>query len=78
LDAENGLGMLRGLGYGDKLRALSGKLGSSGMLRDVAPSLLGDVPVFDPTDYATSPERLAELFAMPRVPEAPEHARVLA
>jgi hypothetical protein len=63
LDAENGLGMLRAFGYGDKLRALSGKLGSSGLLRDVAPGLLGPVPVFDSTDYSTSPEGVAALFA---------------
>jgi hypothetical protein len=63
LDAENGLAMLRNLGYGEKLRALSGKLGSSGLLRDVAPGLLGPVPVFDSTDYSTSPERVAALFA---------------
>jgi hypothetical protein len=78
LDAENGLAMLRSLGYGDKLRAISGKLGSSGMLRDVAPSLLGPIPVFDSTDYATSPEGLVELFAEPRPAPAPEPTRVLA
>jgi hypothetical protein len=62
LDAENGLAMLRSLGYGDKVRALSGKLGSSGLLRGVAPDLLGPLPVFDSTDYSTSPEKLAGLF----------------
>lgn len=67
LDAENGLVMLRRLGYGDKLRAISGKLGSSGMLRDVAPRLLGPVPVFDSTDYATSPEGLVDLFSGPAI-----------
>jgi hypothetical protein len=76
LDAENAIAMLRGLGYGDKLRAISGKLGSSGMLRDVAPSLLGPIPVFDPTDYATSPEPLAELFPMPRPEEVSDRGRV--
>jgi len=65
LDAENGLGMLRGLGYGDRIRALSGKLGSSGLLRGVAPDLLGPLPVFDSTDYATSPEGLVALFTRP-------------
>ena len=63
LDAEHGIGVLNDLGYGDKLAALSGRLGSSGLLRDLAPSLLGPVPVFDATDYATSPECLATLFA---------------
>ncbi|MGE0158962.1 MAG: hypothetical protein AB7T31_06075 [Gemmatimonadales bacterium] len=77
LDAENGLAMLRGLGYGDKLRALSGKLGSSGMLRDVAPTLLGPLPVFDPTDYATSPEGLVRLFATPSTADPGAAARVL-
>ena len=65
LDAENGLSMLRSLGYGDKVRALSGKLGSSGMLRGVAPDLLGPLPVFDSTDYSTSPEGVAALFTRP-------------
>lgn len=63
LDAQNGLAMLRALGYGDRLRAISGKLGSSGLLRDMAPGLLGPVPVFDSTDYSTSPEGVAALFA---------------
>ncbi|MEQ1857248.1 MAG: hypothetical protein ABL963_12290 [Longimicrobiales bacterium] len=63
LDAENGLSMLRGLGYADKVRALSGKLGSSGLLRGVAPDLLGPLPVFDSTDYSTSPEGVAALFS---------------
>jgi hypothetical protein len=65
LDAENGLSMLRNLGYGDKVRALSGKLGSSGLLRGVAPDLLGPMPVFDSTDYSTSPEGVAALFTRP-------------
>jgi hypothetical protein len=77
LDAENGLKMLRELGYGDKLRAISGKLGSSGMLRDVAPSLLGPLPVFDSTDYATSPEALADLFALPKPVEQSERGPVM-
>lgn len=64
LDAERGVEMLRGLGYGDKLRAISGKLGNSGVLRRLAPDLLsGPLPVFDPMDYVTSPEELACLFA---------------
>jgi hypothetical protein len=62
LDAENGLAVLRTLGFGEKVRALSGKLGSSGLLRGVAPDLLGPVPVFDSTDYSTSPEVVATLF----------------
>jgi hypothetical protein len=70
LDAQNGVAMLREFGYGDKLRALSGRLGSSGLLRDVAPSFLGPVPVFDATDYATSPEGLAALFTPPAVNES--------
>jgi hypothetical protein len=78
LDAENAIAMLRGLGYGDKLRAISGKLGSSGMLRDVAPSLLGPIPVFDSTDYATSPEGLVDLFTEPRPAPEPEPTRVMA
>jgi hypothetical protein len=63
LDAENGVAFLRRLGYGDKLRALSGKLGSSGLLRDLAPGLLGPLVVFDAMDYAASPEGVAALFA---------------
>ncbi len=63
LDAENGIALLGRLGYGEKLRALSGRLGSSGLLRDMAPALLGPVPVFDSMDYSRSPEGVAALFA---------------
>lgn len=64
LDAEQGLEVLHGLGYGRKLKALSGRLGSSGLLRALAPRLLTRrVPVFDPMDYVSSPEELAALFA---------------
>jgi hypothetical protein len=63
LDAENGLALLGRLGYGEKVRAISGKFGSSGMLRDLAPSLVGPLPVFDSMDYASSPESIAALFA---------------
>lgn len=63
LDAENGIALLGRLGYGEKLRALSGRLGSSGMLRSVAPELLGPLPVFDSMDYSRSPECVAALFA---------------
>lgn len=63
LDAERGIEMLGELGYGAKLRAISGRLGSSGLLRRLAPDLLpSGLPVFDARDYATSPEELASLF----------------
>lgn len=66
LDAEHGVGDLGRLGYADKLRALGGKLGSSGLLRDLVPERLErPVPVFDPMDYASSPETVAAFFSPP-------------
>jgi hypothetical protein len=62
LDAESGLALLGRLGYGPKVRAIAGKLGSSGLLRKVAPSLLGPTPVFDSMDYVSSPKEVAALF----------------
>jgi hypothetical protein len=62
LDAENGLSLLGRLGYAGKVRALSGRFGSSGMLRELAPSLVGPLPVFDSMDYTSSPESIAALF----------------
>lgn len=63
LDAQNAVAMLRELGYGDRLRAISGKLGSSGVLRSVLPEVLQPpVPVFDSLDYEEHPARVASLF----------------
>jgi len=62
LDAENGLALLSQMGYGSKVRALSGKFGSSGLLRGLAPSLVGPLPVFDSMDYTSSPASVAALF----------------
>jgi hypothetical protein len=67
LDAERGLEELGRLGYGDRLSGLSGRLGSSGVLRDIAAQRFGDrPPVFDSLDYAVSPERVLALFEPPR------------
>ena len=64
LDAENGVSVLNALGYGPKLRAISGKLASSGLLRSLAATLLSArLPVFDALDYASHPESVADLFA---------------
>jgi hypothetical protein len=55
--------MLHNLGYGTRLRALSGKFGSSGVLRALAPELLTSrLPIFDSMDYSVSPEGVAALF----------------
>jgi hypothetical protein len=63
LDAENGTRVIERWGYGDKLRAISGKLGSSGVLRGLLPELLGGrFPAFDSLDYEVSPENVAALF----------------
>jgi hypothetical protein len=63
LDAEHGVEVLHGLGYGEKLKALSGRLGSSGVLRGLAPDLLTRrLPVFDSMDYASSPEEVVALL----------------
>ncbi|HET9948112.1 MAG TPA: hypothetical protein VFQ22_04200, partial [Longimicrobiales bacterium] len=63
LDAQHGVAVLAQLGYAHKLRALAGKLGSSGLLRDIVPATLERrVPVFDPMDYTTSPEVVARFF----------------
>jgi hypothetical protein len=69
LDAENGIAVLGKLGYGDKLRAISGKLGSSGVLRAAVPDVLGTRwPVFDSLDYERTPEDLAALFTGTKKP----------
>jgi hypothetical protein len=63
LDAEDGMRLIRAWGYGDKLRAISGKLGSSGVLRKAAGELFGAwPPVFDSLNYEHSPEPVAALF----------------
>jgi hypothetical protein len=63
LDAEHGVEVLHRLGYGEKLKALSGRLGSSGVLRGLAPDLLTRrLPVFDSMDYASSPEEVVALL----------------
>lgn len=68
LDAENGIGKLRRWGYGDKLRAISGRLGSSGVLRALLPRTIRHrYPIFDSLDYERSPEEVAALFTGPKV-----------
>lgn len=63
LDAENGIRMLDQWGYGEKLKALSGKLGSSGVLRESLPGLLGGrYPIFDSLDYECSPSVVTALL----------------
>lgn len=63
LDAENGIRKLLDWGYADKLRALSGKMGSSGVLRDLMPRVLEHhYPIFDALDYERSPGEVAQLF----------------
>jgi hypothetical protein len=62
LDAKHGIAVLGTLGYAAKLRALSGKLGSSGVLRGLAPEHFGAIPVFDSMDYSRSPAEVAALF----------------
>lgn len=65
LDAERGVEVLAKWGYGDKLTALSGRLGSSGVLRETARERFGGrLPVFDPLDYSCSPEAVAAVFAV--------------
>ncbi len=65
LDAENGVARLTSWGYRDRLRALSGRLGSSGALRRVIPELIDrDLPVFDALDYESSPIELARMFGV--------------
>ena len=71
LDAEHGISVLETLGYRGKLRALSGKLGSSGVLRGVAQRHFGSIPVFDSMDYAGSPADVAALFTEPAPDAAP-------
>jgi hypothetical protein len=63
LDAENGLAKLERWGYGSKIRGVSGKLASSGLLRSYLPDILRSrYPVFDALDYESSPEGVARLF----------------
>lgn len=63
LDAEHGLQALEQWGYGEVLRAISGKFGSSGVLRAMSEQRFGcRWPVFDSLDYDASPERVAALF----------------
>lgn len=72
LDAERGLEELGRLGYGDRLSALSGRLGSSGVLREIAAERFGGrPPVFDALDYAGSPEGILALFEGPRSAPVP-------
>ena len=66
LDAERGVEDLRGLGYEDRLTALSGRLGSSGVLRETVRARFGGrLPVFDALDYTSHPEAVASLVAEP-------------
>lgn len=63
LDAEHGIAMLNSWGYKSKLRAVSGRLGSSGVLRALFPECVTrGVPVFDSLDYTGSPGPIASLF----------------
>jgi hypothetical protein len=74
LDAERGVEVLAALGYEAPLTALSGRLGSSGVLRDIAGKRFGDrLPVFDSLDYARSPATVATLFGV-HGPAAPQPA----
>lgn len=72
LDAERGVEVLAGLGYEGRLKAISGRLGSSGVLREIAGKRFGgQPPVFDSLDYACSPETVAALFGV-HGPAAPQ------
>jgi hypothetical protein len=77
LDAERGVEVLSSLGYGAKLTALSGRLGSSGVLRDEARRRFEErLPVFDALDYESSPEAVFELFDhAPAAPHDPTRRR---
>lgn len=73
LDAEHGVRVLSDLGFDHKLRAITGKLGSSGVLRAALPERLGGRwPVFDSLDYETSPEGLAAQFEAGRTSQGLE------
>jgi hypothetical protein len=66
LDGQNGLAKLERWGYGDKIRAVSGRVASSGLLRAHLPEIIGNrYPLFDALDYDTSPELIAALFNPP-------------
>lgn len=66
LDAERGIELLSRWGYEDKLRAISGRLGSSGALREFAPEFISPrLPVFDSLDYSGSPAPIVALFTPP-------------
>ena len=78
LDAERGVEDLRGLGYEGRLSALSGRLGSSGVLRDIVRARFGDgLPVFDSLDYASHPDTVASLFRGPEAERLSGATRVL-
>jgi hypothetical protein len=63
LDAQNGLAKLERWGYGDKIRAVSGRVANSGLLRSHLPEIIGNrYPLFDALDYDASPETVAALF----------------
>jgi hypothetical protein len=65
LDAENGVARLTAWGYRDRLRALSGRLGSSGALRRMVPELVDpNLPVFDALDYEEPPLEVARLLGV--------------
>jgi hypothetical protein len=62
LDAQHGLCTLESWGYAGALRAISGKFGSSGVLRALSTDLLGThLPIFDSLDYESSPEGISAL-----------------
>jgi len=64
LDAQNGLAKLERWGYVGKIRAISGRVASSGLLRAHLPEILDNrYPIFDALDYDGSPEPIAALFA---------------
>jgi hypothetical protein len=63
LDAEHGLAKLERWGYAGKIRAVSGRVAGSGLLRAHLPEILGGrYPLFDALDYDALPETVASLF----------------
>jgi hypothetical protein len=63
LDAEHGLAKLERWGYAGKIRAVSGRVAGSGLLRAHLPEILGGrYPLFDALDYDALPETIASLF----------------
>ncbi|HET6585592.1 MAG TPA: hypothetical protein VFG69_19165 [Nannocystaceae bacterium] len=69
LDAQNGLAKLERWGYTEKIRAVSGRVANSGLLRAHLPEIIGNrYQMFDALDYDESPEIVAALFDRVGVP----------